>query len=813
MIRRACLVFLATLSALPFAVAADSGDDPLPPGALMRYGSPRFRHGSVVTGLAWLPDGKTIVSSSWDRTVRLWDAVTGRERGMYVGHQGRILSVAVFGDGKYLVSGGAAVTTAVIWDAAGKKIKELNYAGQIKSIVPVPPDNDKFIVAGNENRVGLIAQKAGAWSVEDLLHLGAGIDAVAVAPDGSSFASVTTECTVRLYDLKGKEIRSFPNMVGVGSLAFSRDGKTLATGGNDGVIRFWEVATGKELHKLEGHTGSVHSLSFSPDGKLLASGGGFPNNDRTIRIWDVATGKEKHKLRGEYSSVVAFSPDGKTLAFTGGDAAIRLWDVVNNRDASPFVSPQSGFRSVDFSPDGKTVAVVGDRVLLLDAATGKEIWQHETQPLFTYGVAFSPDRRSLATGHRDATLRLWETSTGKEISRLEGHKDEPQDQGWLTSVAYSPDGKRIAEASRDGSIRIWDAGQGTQRHRLVAHTGVVWSVAFSGDGKYLASGGADKDARLWLADTGDELRQFQGHTADVEAVALSPDGKTLATASRDGTLRLWHTGTGRTLRVLKEVEDWNTRTGHHTDGRKIAFSPDGRTVAAGSWRSIQVWEVASGQERGRFTGHLGEVGAVAFAPDGRRLVSTGFDGLVYVWDLTGRWKNAQLEAASLTPQQLEETWKALLTGDAAAGQKAVWALVTVPDQVLPLLKNHLQPATGTDAKRLSQWIAQLDDDDFDKREQATAELEKLAGAAEPALIKLLDTTQSAEVRQRAERILEKVQTPTGTSDRVGTMRALEVLEQIGSAEARQILETLAKGAEEAWLTQEAKGALGRLGRR
>ena len=275
----------------------------------------------------------------------------------------------------------------------------------------------------------------------------------------------------------------------VNSVAFSPDGRTLASGSADNTIRLWDVRTGRELQTLTGHRNIVNSVSFSPDGQTLASG----SYDSTIRLWDVRTGRELQTLTGHtgWFIRVSFSPDGRTLASSGGgDLTVRLWDVVTGKHQ--VLTGHTGWvNSVSFSPDGLTLASSGDEgsIYLWDVRTCRHL---QTLTEHTRGVWFSPDGRTLASVGAEAgtTIHLWDVITGQH-QVLTGHT------GWVNSVSFSPDGLTLASGSADTTIRLWDVVAGRQRQVLTGHTNAVNSVSFSPDGLTLASGSADTTIRLW----------------------------------------------------------------------------------------------------------------------------------------------------------------------------------------------------------------------------------------------------------------------------------------------------------------------------
>jgi WD40 repeat protein len=504
----------------------------------------------------------------------------------------------------------------------------------------------------------------------------------------------------------------------VTAVAYHPLGKQLASGegqpGKANAIKLWDLATGKVLHTLGGHANQVTALAYSPDGKWLASA----SADGTVKLWDAAAGRHLATLRGhkKYVSGVAFRPDGKVLASGGGDGRVHLWPLdggpkdglqplrtldgpreingvafsgrggllaaggtgeraqVHVWDAGTWeprhrLDHQGEVRGVAFNADGTLLAAGGGR----GSKRGElKLWDMKTGTLYVgygqlsdtiLGVAFGGAEQWAAAGS-DGVVRVWESVARSEPVRLRG------DTQRVFALAFSPDGARLAGGGRDGRVHLWNsdgghearlwaapaawvafgasgrtlaaAGQAGADNALfllpldraapgravVRGTTPLRGLALAADGRALVSAGADHVVRLYpLEETGPAgpAVKFEGHTRDVWAVALHPQGTLIASASDDETIRIWNVAKGRAERIL---------VGHTNGVRAVAFSADGTRLVSGSVdRTVRVWDVATGKELQRLEGHGGSVKAVAFHPDGQRVASAGVDRTVRVWDL------------------------------------------------------------------------------------------------------------------------------------------------------------------------------------
>jgi WD40 repeat protein/serine/threonine protein kinase len=395
-------------------------------------------------------------------------------------------------------------------------------------------------------------------------------------------------------------------------------------------LRGWEWRYLKRLRygsppPLQGHGDGVGDVAFSPDGRLLAT----PGVDGTFRLWDVASRKEVRKLQGDPKPVfsVAFHPQGGLLV-AGAQGEITVWDVKQGRLVQRYHAHDRNIWTVAFRPDGRQLATASadGTVKVWDAETWQLLRQLD-HPDGACGVAYSPDGRFLATGSWEH-VSLFDAATGQRLHTLPGHYG-------TTRLAFHPDSSMLASSGHDGDIRLWAAATGEPLGTIRGQPEFTFTLAFSpGSGTRLAAGGWDGVVRIWDVATRQEILALRGHRHNVMGLAFSPGGDLLASASHDMTVRLWDA----TPLDGKPAGEMFTLRKHADKVRDLAYSPDGRLLASASYdRSVMLWDAETGAHLRTLTGHTDRVFSAAFSPDGRRLASgSGYykSGEVKVWDVS-----------------------------------------------------------------------------------------------------------------------------------------------------------------------------------
>jgi WD40 repeat protein len=806
----------------------DRHGDPLPEGVLARLGTLRLR--AVGAQVALSPDGKIILTLTKGRHLKLWDADTGKLRGQRELPVQPSDTAFLSPDGRFLAVQEPESNRPIdVWDVTAEKGLHRLPLPQFQRVYRAVFSLDGKLLAVTANG-------------DDLIHV---------------------------WDLGSGNQQLLRFQRGApGILAFSPDGKLFAATDNYSVI-CWRIAKGAQLWRAKAHIG--RSLGFSPDGRTLIATPSF--RERSWHAWDTATGRpaEGLKLPERYhDSVLAVAPDGRTLVFApypgieGPDGRIRLWDLRSGK----LLRTLSGGGRIGpigpFSPDGRSFLTNDGSLQRWELATGRPLLPdtdglgHHTE---VHAVVYSPDSRLLASTANDGTVRLWEAVTAKPLHVLRSPECR------LLDVTFSADGKRLFSGGDAGEVRVWDNEAGrelghipladpqrgekklwiTRLHptpdgRMILELGYDPTVlnggateiltsldlatgrrkgraeirpswgplcAFSPDGRALAS-----RAVLLDTTTGKERVKLEGAADLFGYRAFSPDGRLVAglvsrtetdgmmTSSKPVGIRIWDTASGRAVNDIP-TDDFVAQ---------LAFSPDGRYLSAADGDGIRLWELATGQVVQRHKAHEPARGSnrdsfascLAYAPDGRTLATGHPDSSILLWSLVPPLRHP--DAGNLTC-----LWDDLASPDAARAYAASWQLTDVPKQTLPLLRKHLRPASPAPAEQVRALVADLDSNEFRKREAASARLRELGDGAKGALREALSANPSAEKRRRVELLLKALDGPP-TGEFLRVLRAVTVLERVGTP-AAALLKELAGGDSAARLTHEAKASLERLGRR
>ena len=477
------------------------------------------------------------------------------------------------------------------------------------------------------------AQNYSQWSLPEgaKARLGKGtIREVKLSPDGTLLA-VASSIGVWLYDARtGEELVLLAGHTqNVNNVAFSSDGKILASGSADFTIRLWEVSTGTHLKTLKGHTGIVTSLCFFPDSRTLASA-----DWNSIRLWRVAYGTSLKTLKADLGAIsIASSDDGRTLASVNYDKAIDLWDAVSGEHIKTLNVDAERIGNIVFSGDGKTFASTSDGIHLWDTFSGEHIKTLKRDTKLVSSVAFSRDGNTLASASEDE-IYLWDTTSSTHSKTLTGHTDS------IISLDFSGDGKTLVSTS-EVEVCLWDAISGKHLKTLTGHTKKVTNIAFSGHfltTTTLAST-SEKEIYLWNAVSATKRETLRDHTEDVSDIAFSGGDANILASASGKEIYLWDTVSGE----RREIP-----TGHTKSVLSVAFSGDGKTLASTSGKEIYLWDVTSGTQRKTLIGHTEVVNNIAFA-DSFTILAGKSGKEIHLWDAdTGKYLKTLTEHAETT---------------------------------------------------------------------------------------------------------------------------------------------------------------------
>ncbi|KAF7975677.1 hypothetical protein HWV62_8777 [Athelia sp. TMB] len=454
--------------------------------------------------------------------------------------------------------------------------------------------------------------------------------AVAYSPNGKRIASVSGDGTIRLWDAETGEA-AWGSLKGpraaIWSIAYSPSGHRIISGSRDATIQMWDTETGELVRSPFKHSGQLRCIAHSPDGTYIVTG----SEDGTTCIWDAETGEATQEpIQWNNGGIfwVAYSPDGLHIA-SGQGMTVNIWNSAAGEAVGSLLRGHSGaVNCVVYSPDGAHIASCSEdkTIRLWNTQTRQAVWVLEGHTGTIWSLAYSPDGRRLASGSDDKTIRLWDVEKGEQAGApLEGHTNR------VFSVAYSPDGTHIVSGSGDCTVRVWDAevGERTAAEEIVQSPSTAFQyIAYSPDGASIVSGSQEGAVQIWDADTGQPmLTQISEHHDDPSTVPYSPDGKLVVSGSEDHTIQAWDALAGKAVH--------ESLKGHGDVVMSIAYSPDGSQIASGSNDgTIRIWVAKSGEPLGEpFKGHDGAVWSVAYSPDGMQIASGAADKTLRIWNV------------------------------------------------------------------------------------------------------------------------------------------------------------------------------------
>jgi WD40 repeat protein len=787
-------------------------------------------HSHQVTALAFSPDGKFLFSASLDEGARLWELPRGRKVWEVKYPLGWCLSAAFAPDGSLLATG---TSEGLVWlrDArTGREVGKLNPERFAVRCVCFSPDG-KLLAVGNgrsmdHNHAGTTGVTL--WDMLTRSNVGSfgghtdGINGLAFTPDGRAFLSASDDTTILVWGLlpRGKmprldPARAWADFASAKAIVACRTTWALAA---DPAVALPLLRERLKPAEKPG-AASRRALRAVQALELIGS----PEAEKLLKA--LGRGQAEAGLTAETRAALT------RLAQRRQPPPAVPWKGHADDGGPRILQDHSGeVTGLAFAPDGRTLASVAldGKLLLAEVDKGRVIFERRAHRGGAFAVAYAPDGKRLATAGGDGLVRLWDAVRRQELRVLKGHK------GDVAAVAFAPDGRTLASGGYDGQVILWEVSSGKRLKSFRATTGRITALSFSPDGKQLAVGGTievsednigqgvSDHVTLWEVGPGKKIRTFAGRGS---VVAFSADGRFVVSAGHTPETR--KQGGSAFFDVFDSIILWRATMGKPMlripqCGSTVALSPDGFLLASGAGTNchlsnnillssgdqrLHLWEVASGRDV--LKRPVTDAAVVAFSPDGQTLAVGTARGVVLAWDIVRAGRMADVGK----PKDAEALWLALADPKAERAFQAGCTLALASHQAVALIRGKLRPIAVPDAGRVRRLIGQLGDKRFAVRKAADRQLRSMGDIVDPDLREALAGRPSLEVRRRLEDIRADWRDAAQSPEQMRPLRAVWVLEQIGTSAAKETLQELATGAEGAGLTRAAKAALAHLARR
>ncbi|ETO29863.1 WD repeat-containing protein [Reticulomyxa filosa] len=580
-------------------------------------------HTDDVRGIEFSNDNSKILSCSWDKTIRLWDTISGKQIQIFEGHNMYVNAAYFLPNDNTKIISCSDDETIRLWDTiSGKQIQIFEkHEGYVKQ-VQFSPDCSKIVSCSWDKTIRLWDIISGKLmqTFEGHLHP---VRNVHFSSDGSKIISCC-ENTVRIWDIiSGKQLQIFEdNFNNVNDAKFSSNDSTIILCSNN-IIQILDALSGKQIQILEGHSGSINGIHLSSDGSKIVS----CSSDKTIRLWDTSSVQKIPFLEGHKDTInhVKFSSDFSKIASCSKDKTIRIWDTLSGKQLQLFEGHTKDVSGIEFSSDSsKMVSFSSNEIIRLwDTISGKQIQIFEGHNKFINAVHFLPnDNTKIISCSADKTIRLWNVFSGEQIQIFEGHSDE------INGIHFSHSNSlQIVSFSMDNTIRLWDIS-GKQIQIFEGHTACINDVKFlPNDHSKILSCSNDNTIRLWDTLSGKQLQLFKGHSDDIDGITFSSDGLKFLSFSKDKTIRIWDISSENQIQILR---------GHKNKINFAQFTSDGnKIVSCSNDETIRIWDLSKKQVR-ILEGHSDYVTKIQLSSDDSKLISCSSDRTIRLWGIDNK---------------------------------------------------------------------------------------------------------------------------------------------------------------------------------